>query len=1428
MNNKFLIRSSALFLSVLILLFIISFANAAMLIGSNTNPGVCCTIYTGCGSYKVLTSKSTCDGIGAFGSPTMYVCGYSLCAQNANGDMVGIYGSSGTAFSVPSNPTCNDQCDNGCSSGQQQCVINGFDYCVNTQSDTYNCGSCGHTCQSGTYCNAGSCVNYPIQLLSNGHACSSSGQCADFCAPPFSQSIFSYSDNGGYCATNGQCAGTGDGSTATLYNIGKKVCSNDKSFYGTCNDGEWDYTACDISQECVNGACQQKSTCGNGIVESYEQCDPSVNGASVCNSDCTWSCAHYGTVSSYQSVGGVSPPSVSVVKNNGCTIGTCVNGHMTVYDGTNNAIVTKPTTLCDPAGTGNNNGNCNCAGTCNLNAGKSEGACNSYDTTPDNSYCTGTCNSFGVSTPKACTKTCSFNAKSLPANDYGFTNGESFGAPPVSESFQLYGGTNPNIDCCSYNPTEQINTTIIRGVTYTFCQECYSYSTHYACSASAPICAGVCYASPRTYGVVLSGTYYGCGVKDGVCPDDFSNGGQCGTTGQGICSHNNIRDPDCYASCPPSTTGTANAGCQNPSAPAPNYFFSESSSGSYYNNPASYYCASGACYFCNAGYKTVSPFNACQTVCGDNIAAGTEACDNGLQGDSKTFSGLPATTCNAQSFCTSNGYSTVSSYGNGPPSCPGNTYSYNSITCSNPINYNGKVCTASYGNSCTYCSAACQNVTAMTGGSCGDNVTNGPEVCDNGPSSATKTASCTTASGYSGTKSCSNGCLGYGLCTTTQSCGDGAVNGPEQCDGGSAGASQLFSSPKHSGVDVCGDTASRLQFCQDNHYTNFNPSSLVTYNDNGGPCFKYSNGWTSAGGSYGPITCVTPANTNTPCTPNSGSCTYCASSNCQVNTVTCTITGVIVTPDTCSGNVCGEGDKLNITITYSGSCSAANFAQVDLKSIDGSCTIQASGGSMVGLNGPVALNLGVTKFQYTLASVPSACAGSFISNVNGAALRIGSPSGAVVSNFYQPAVNPAGQIILDQCTTPARNNFVNYARFQYYYASPKVFSNRVCDDGSSYIEFCEEQLGSRYAGYITNYSQPATSICSHYNNAGGWNNPSMWSTVTPPGTVYGVTCLESPQYNIFNSSGCAAGVCSNHVYTSANLVAPATVQTVTSPLVSGTPVCNDAVSMDRYCVDNGYYGGTAVSTSGTLITANAIDIPNPCEAFIGGVWKITSGSSGGISCYSAPGVSVGSNNYVCSSTPDGICPDDYTSTCSVGSICGYNADGSSKDADCANRYMNCAQYINEAGSTTGPICTPPLISHKDCPANSCTYTDTSGILNCLANGAIAQTMYNSTTMVNITCFANDTVSVPYTTLCPTGYTYAFILGKCQYSLFGECDSSCPAVVSARPGTTDGTNSAFLNTPGCTQKANDKITQYCALTTSVPGDKRYTYTGVKIK
>ncbi|MFA5888048.1 MAG: MopE-related protein, partial [Candidatus Nanoarchaeia archaeon] len=61
---------------------------------------------------------------------------------------------------------------------------------------------------------------------------------------------------------------------------------------------------------------------------------------------------------------------------------------------------------------------------------------------------------------------------------------------------------------------------------------------------------------------------------------------------------------------------------------------------------------------------------------------------------------------------------------------------------------------------------------------CGDLIVEASEICDG------NSQNCTTSKGYAGTQSCKSGCFVWNTCISAENCGDGILNGPEQCDDG--------------------------------------------------------------------------------------------------------------------------------------------------------------------------------------------------------------------------------------------------------------------------------------------------------------------------------------------------------------------------------------------------------------------------------------------------------------------------------------------------------------------------------------------------------------------------------------------------------------------------------------------------------------------
>jgi len=154
--------------------------------------------------------------------------------------------------------------------------------------------------------------------------------------------------------------------------------------------------------------------------------------------------------------------------------------------------------------------------------------------------------------------------------------------------------------------------------------------------------------------------------------------------------------------------------------------------------------------------------------CGDGIVNGNEVCEPGDTQSCQTGSGYYGyESCRSDCMGFEDQCITTESCGdgvvNGSEQCDDN-------------GQNGIVCEPFYGGDCSYCSNSCELIT-VTGPYCGDQTVNGDEVCELGD-----TRACQTGEGYNGYESCQGDCAGWGECIATESCGDGVVNGSEQCD----------------------------------------------------------------------------------------------------------------------------------------------------------------------------------------------------------------------------------------------------------------------------------------------------------------------------------------------------------------------------------------------------------------------------------------------------------------------------------------------------------------------------------------------------------------------------------------------------------------------------------------------------------------------
>ena len=145
-------------------------------------------------------------------------------------------------------------------------------------------------------------------------------------------------------------------------------------------------------------------------------------------------------------------------------------------------------------------------------------------------------------------------------------------------------------------------------------------------------------------------------------------------------------------------------------------------------------------------------------ICGNNVAEAGEACDG---------TDLSGQTCETK------GYDT------GTLSCNVDCSGFDTSGCSN------FVC----GNGLLEGTEECDDGNVADGDGCSSTCTIEP-VCGNGLLETGETCeigdsqSCSTAESYTGTQDCLTDCNGWTSCASTEYCGDGQVNGNEECDDG--------------------------------------------------------------------------------------------------------------------------------------------------------------------------------------------------------------------------------------------------------------------------------------------------------------------------------------------------------------------------------------------------------------------------------------------------------------------------------------------------------------------------------------------------------------------------------------------------------------------------------------------------------------------
>jgi len=177
-----------------------------------------------------------------------------------------------------------------------------------------------------------------------------------------------------------------------------------------------------------------------------------------------------------------------------------------------------------------------------------------------------------------------------------------------------------------------------------------------------------------------------------------------------------------------------------------------------------------------------SPFTSCQPIesCGDGIINGFEQCDTAEQNGVQCEAGYGQSCGYCNATC-------ENEIALGPRCGDGIVQEGNGEQCDEGVN-NGRVCTPPYGDTCNFCGNTCQ-IEAQPAPFCGDGNRDIPfEECDSevqdiacssDPTYFFKKRTCVTTQ-TAQDPACTWGA--FEACRQVGSCGDGILNGPEECD----------------------------------------------------------------------------------------------------------------------------------------------------------------------------------------------------------------------------------------------------------------------------------------------------------------------------------------------------------------------------------------------------------------------------------------------------------------------------------------------------------------------------------------------------------------------------------------------------------------------------------------------------------------------
>jgi len=151
------------------------------------------------------------------------------------------------------NYVCNGGSSSTCPTGLTTCN----NTCVNTQTDSNNCGSCGTVCTSSQTCSAGVCV-----AQSNGNQCTSASTC-----PTPSNSCQQSTCSAGTCGVINSAAG---------------IACTISSQSGTCDGSGNCVTSCPAGQTTCNNTCVNTQTDSNNCGSCGTACAPLSNAVNAC------------------------------------------------------------------------------------------------------------------------------------------------------------------------------------------------------------------------------------------------------------------------------------------------------------------------------------------------------------------------------------------------------------------------------------------------------------------------------------------------------------------------------------------------------------------------------------------------------------------------------------------------------------------------------------------------------------------------------------------------------------------------------------------------------------------------------------------------------------------------------------------------------------------------------------------------------------------------------------------------------------------------------------------------------------------------------------------------------------------------------------------------------------------------------------------